>query len=400
LLQYNLNSVKIYIKGHLEFSGNISTINANSEQESVVVTARATQKVDNRKSVTLPMSSLNENLHPYHVLLHNPNIDNPILDENDDNPPYYKGVKVKLGTITEQNWSVWSTVDRTLTANQINDGSFNFKENWSYFWSYVDAKNIISGIQRVFLYIGTSLSQISEDVWNLIGIRGTYQRQFDDILTNDEETVRKQLEEDNPDADSDEIEELLEDELFYYKVGEAPYKEIYITNGQLITKNHYEDRDDGLYNVKDESYNYIGRINESTGATLEKGYVQRVADLEYQKLITTGGNVLPKTSCDFELMLDGYYFYNLSLLTRLNVSNTTTSNIYNANNGFPVSIKTIVINSNSLRVTLRADNTLSTVELEEIEDNYPDENSDEYIQEAEERFALQKIDMSTGEDVE
>ena len=90
------------------------------------------------------------------------------------------------------------------------------------------------------------------------------------------------------------------------------------------------------------------------------------------------GDVLPKTSASIELFIDGYYYYGLSLLTRLNFDNTTTSSIYNSNNGFPVSIKGIEINSSTMKVTLKTTNSFSNMELKEIEENLPDEESDKY----------------------
>ena len=57
----------------------------------------------------------------------------------------------------------------------------------------------------------------------------------------------------------------------------------------------------------------------------------------------------------------------MKLLKRINIVNTTTSNIYKNTNGFPLGIKRISINSNNMQITIDADNLKSTPELEEIE---------------------------------
>ncbi|MCK9543705.1 MAG: hypothetical protein M0R03_16925, partial [Novosphingobium sp.] len=83
-----------------------------------------------------------------------------------------------------------------------------------------------------------------------------------------------------------------------------------------------------------------------------------------------------------DVTLDAYYYYNLKLLTRINIGKTTTSDIYKNNNGFPVAIKTvnIAINTDSrIMVTVQCDNQKSLSELEEIDARYPDEDSDEFV---------------------
>ena len=413
----NNNQVDIYIDGHHEFiSGKISNISTNSETETVSVIAKSSEKKDNRKIINIPLASLNEKLHPYQVLLHNPIIDNfyfnsiqvirgqngkiwtgttwsdniddaivfstfelafqylkyrldyvknnpnsntydnfinksPYVDNYDENPEVYMGVKANLGTITIQNYSLWYNANGTWNAEDIINGDFELLQNWSYFWTMVEAENFLTGVHRTYFYIGTSLGSVSSDLWNLIEVAYYRQRQFDDKIYEN---------------------------IGYYIVGEAPYLEISPKNGRYEPDYHVEDRTNGLYGVHDDGYNYIGGATVSNPTGGKKGYLQKIVDIEYNKLKSVGGEILPKTTCDLEIMLDGYYYYNPSLLTRINITNTTTSDIYKNNNGFPVSIKTIEISSQTMRVSFRTDNSLSAKELKELEGQYPDEDSDEY----------------------
>jgi len=422
------NQVDIYIDGYHEFiNGKVSNISTNSETETVLVVARSSEKPDDRKTINLPLASVNEKLHPYQVLINNPNIQNPYLnslqvirgengqywngsvwvddvenaltfatfalaqtyinninvtnivfhnkspyiDNHDEDPEGYKGIKTQLGTVTIQNYINFYNFNSTSNARQIIDGELELLQNWTYFWTFVNAENFLTGIHKTYFYIGTSLSPISSDMWDLIGANFYYQRQFEDKVYED---------------------------IGYYLIGEAPYKEITVKNGQFVPDYYLEDKPNGLYGVRDASYNYIGSVDKETGVTITKGYAQTIADLEYSKLLSTANTILPKINCDMEIMLDGYYYYNPSLLTRINITNTTTSDIYKDNNGFPVSIKTIEINSKNMRVALRTDNNLSERELKEIENNYPDDA--EYEFEAYSKLKYLKSDPSRDAIVE
>lgn len=340
----NNNTVIIKIKGNTEFTGKIANLTCNSETETVNVIAIGTRPSDKRQTVNIPMSSLNEDLHLYHCLVNNINIDNPYIDPDDENPEYYKGIQVDLGTEIRQNILKYTSFYNTTTlAEKIENGEFNPKQNWSYFW-FAKFENFVTGrIQATLSYLGTSLGSLSTDTWKINGVSYKYQKELEDIET----------------------------ELGVYQVGEAPYDEISVKNGIKITKDKWVDKNDGLYRVKDEGYDYTE-------------YAKRIADLEYQKLLNINGQILPRASVDIMLSVDAYYYYNIGLLTRINVTNTTTSGIYNNTNGFPVAVKNIRIQcstegENSMIVTLTCDNSKSQLELEEIDEQYPDEESDEFI---------------------
>ena len=334
------NAVQIYIKGNLEFTGNVSNINCvfESDQEYVDITAKGTQQTDSRKNIIMSLPSNTSRLGLYDVLIQNPVIDNPIIDPDDENPQFFKGIEVDLGEKIIQSISRYRSFSNTETiATKVENGEFNPKQNWSYFW-FASFKNFVTGIiQGTLRYIGASISSLSNDTWQLLRMAYRYQRQFDDITT----------------------------ELGVYQVGSAPFQVISTRNGIKITKNKWSDKPDGLYREKDAGYNF-------------EDYAKQVADLEFEKIQTINGVVAPKTSASIVLSIDTYYFYDIKLLTRINIDNTTQSGIFKNNQGFPVSVKTVTISSQSMNTSLLTDNLKSDVELQEIDDRYPDEESDEF----------------------
>lgn len=366
----NQNAVIVTIKGRTEFTGKVANIDCKYEKntEYILVTAKSTQTVTSSKNITVSLPSKDKDISIYDVLVQNPVIYNPYIDPTIDTetdaPEFYKGIKVNMGQkITQQQYRgraiEWAYgLEQGENAEKIEDGTFEFKNDMTYFW-LVSVLNYISPVAWAgseYKYIGTSLGAVSADTWYLKGVTYYMQRLFDDKV----------------------------EELGYYEVGEAPFKEISVKNGQFITNKRYEDKPDGLYTVKEESYNYVGNVqdydHDGQFTTIAKGYTQRVADLEYEKLQNINGTILPKTTVAMQLSFDAYQYYNMKLLNRINVDNTTATRIFNNNNGFPVSIKTITINSKSMRVALRTDNTKSKSEMEEIDARYP--NEEDYIQEA------------------
>jgi hypothetical protein len=149
-------------------------------------------------------------------------------------------------------------------------------------------------------------------------------------------------------------------QLGSYKVGSAPYKIVTPSNGKLTQDRYWEDREDGLYDVIP-----AGSFDNTT-------YAQAIADLEYEKIKNINGDILPKTGVSFEMTLDGFLHYNLKLLNRINISNTTQANIFNGNNGFPVAVKTIDIDFGSAKVTLNCDNQKSRKEMLVLDATQPD----------------------------
>ena len=197
-------------------------------------------------------------------------------------------------------------------SEDLIDGSFQPKQNWTYFW-FCKATNFLTGVkQGSTRYVGTSPATITGDLWGLDFTNYRYQREF-----NDKET-----------------------ELGIFQIGSPPYKTITARNGCKLVKSRWVDREDGLYREKDSGYDYVQ-------------YAKDVAQLEFEKLQNVNGSILPITSCDIELMVDGYYYYNPLLLTRINIDNTTTGGIYKNNNGFPVAVKSIEITSRDMRVAFK-----------------------------------------------
>jgi len=334
------NSVQVYIDGNLEFSGNVSNINCTYEtdQEYVDITAKGTQQIESRQNVTLSLPSNSSQLGLYDILIQNPVINNPIIDPNDENPEFFKGIKVDLGTKIEQSTSRFRFFGDTSTlAEDVVNGDFIPTQNRNYFW-FARAENVITGqLFATLRYLGTSIASLTSDIWDILSLSYYNQREFEDIET----------------------------ELGEYTVGDAPFQEVSTRNGILIPVNKYQDKADGLYFSKDAGYNF-------------EDYAKQVAELEYEKIQTINGQIAPKTSATIALSHDAYYFYSLKLLTRINVDNTTQSNIYNNDNGFPVSIKSITLSSASMQVSLSTNNLKSDIELQEIDDRYPDEDSDEF----------------------
>lgn len=391
----NQNEIEIKVKGVSIFNGTISQVEGIGERENehVLVTCIQDQPQEKFNNVILSLASLTERVSLYHIYSDFPRIFNPVIDENDENPVRFKGIQVDLGTEIKQRVSRYTVFDSTGSiAEDIQNGDFIPIQNWTYFWSPTVQKsgvfdiktesnvtqasssspfhslklpafrlptihpftNLASGDTSAihFLYIGTSLSPVSEDLWNLTNAKHRRQRIYED-----EET-----------------------ELGTYTIGSAPFDIINPRNGRKITKFRWVDEDDGLYSIKDASYNY-------------ENFAKKVADLEYQKLLNINGQVLPETSCIFTLTIDAYLFYDLNLLTRINIDNTITSNIYNSNNGFPVAIKSISITSADRKVILECDNLKSSVELEEIDGQFPDDEDQEYIENEKRILIAPKSDM-------
>ena len=151
----------------------------------------------------------------------------------------------------------------------------------------------------------------------------------------------------------------LIDSKFGITFGDAPYKKVSSKSGILTTVTKWEDAPNGLFYHKQQGYNYVN-------------YTNSVGEIEFKKIQNINGSVLPKTKCDIEIFLDGYYYYNIQLLKRINIDQTTQTNIYDGNNGFPVSVKSIHISSKDMKVTLDCTNAWSRLELLELEGQIPD----------------------------
>ena len=333
----NKNAVTIYFNGRLLFTGKIDTLNCQGENDRVTVNAKGDEWSKNTALVNLSLPSINEKLNLYHVLLDDIIIYNPYVDPNEENPEVYLGVKINLGKQeTEKVNRAWSAVSMT----QEEFDNFTPWNGWDYFWNadlkkYYFPNSTYAGnrMGNTYLnrYIGTSLGAFNSDIWALSHIYFFTQYMYENTV----------------------------EELGYYYVGTAPYKEVNARNGKYVSWGGYwQDKSDGLYTVTNKHYDYTG-------------YDRNFADIEYQKMLNINGSMLPLTSASIDLTLDALLFYNLALLTKINIVNTTESNIYNNNNGFPLSIKEVNISSQSMKVNLSVDNKKSIYELDELDKQLP-----------------------------
>jgi len=409
------NALRIEIDGNIEFDGFISQIDADSANESVQVIAfTAEARGNERSTVNLSIPSINEQLNLHHALVHNPTIENPKISADEMNPSFYNGILVDAGWDEIQSVSRWSSFQNTESvAAEVSNGEFIPKQNWTYFW-FATAKNFVTGLEWGTLnYIGTSPTALTGDTWEILGLAFKYQRKFDSkrtrlgtgivyandfkyVYTKDCKAMYNAL---KPHgsltftgttlesyADKPSVYAIMEAKMGYM-LGSAPYKKVSCKSGRLVVADQWEDKPDGLYVHRDESYDY-------------RAYAQKILALEYQKLGNINGDILPKTSADIEIFIDGYYYYQIALLKRLNIDNTTTLGIYKNLNGFPVSVKSIEISSSTMKVNLRCDNQWSRTELLEIDAAYPQEDEDEYLHPETNVLQFTKFDPRTMGDVE
>ena len=421
----NQNAIRIELDGHIEFNGFVNQIDAASDTEHVQLIAFTDDpKSDERSLVNLSIPSINERLTIYHALIHNPTIENPRVLADDLNPSIYKGVFIDSGWDEKQNVSRWTSfLDSAVVAQDVSNGIFIPKQNWTYFW-FAKATNFITGVYWATLnYIGTSPSSLANDTWDITGLSYRYQRKFDStkirlgtgiVYANDfkynynpaavamynalaphdyvtytyttmENVVRSKIHGFST-SDLATVLSIMESNIGS-RLGTAPYRKVSSKCGRLVAVDQWEDKPDGLYVHRDESYDY-------------RAFAQQVLSLEYQKIQNINGTVLPKTSATIELFIDGYYYYNIALLKRLNIDNTTAENIYKNQNGFPVSVKSIEINSGTMKVQLRCDNQWSKTELFEIEANYPQPDDDTFLFPESDKLLFSKFDPRTMGDIE
>lgn len=354
----NQNSVEIKVNDVTIFNGKVSRIKGVYETtEQVEVQCLSEEATVKTNNITMSLPGLNSRLSLYNILMETPDINNPFIDPNNETIPIkYRGIRVNLGQKITQNVLRITDFDSTgAIADAIQAGTFVPIQNWTYFWGPTARKILGAELGQTesiqFEYIGTSLSPVGNDLWDLEIARHRRQRILEDTVT----------------------------ELGTYEVGQAPFNEISLPrSGKLITKFRWVDEGDGFYAVKDASYDF-------------EEFAKRVADTEYQALLNINENEV-ETTCSFTMTVDAFLFYDINLLTRINVDNTTEANIYNNNNGFPVSVKSITINSSDRKVRVDADNIVTE---EELELSFPDEESEEFNQPEQKILIAIKTDMAT-----
>ena len=357
----NSNALQVYINGHLEFDGYIWNIDSSSDTETVKVEAYTTGFARYQTNpVTLSVPSINEKLGIHHVLIDNPRIYNPHVDAFDPNPPVFKGVAAPAGTRTRGGaitTSILEVGDTSIISpnpktpsDALSDGSFIPDQNWTYFW-YPTVENFITGNKYQYEYIGTSLSSVSGDTWEMTKLNYFKQIVLKDTVTQLGTTI--------PPSSEFGYNRYVESARgFYYTLGTAPYKIVGATSGESSSGGYFEDNGYSLTRVIPAGFNYTPYVNE-------------VLSAEYQKLCNINGTILPETSVDMHIFIDTYYYYGIKMLNRMNIDNTITPNIYNKNNGFPVSVKSIEISSSSMTVNLHCDNKWSRQEMINIDYSVP-----------------------------
>ena len=387
----NKNVVTVYIGTRLIFTGKITKIRSVLDREEIEVTAETRKNtqlmiartpspfdfgqgnvlsigVVNTKTVDLPLPILDTQLSLYDILSHTVSLNNPLtLAEADETDMgYYKGIKVNLGT--ERKEIITRGIDYINGWAGVD--AWNPFENFDHFYvinATLDAPFSTVGTQQELInaYIGTSLI-VKDDLWLLGSLHGVivyWQRVYD----------------------------VQETDLGYYYVGTAPYKEISVPNGRFISAYKYEDKADGLYEVKEVSYDY-------------EQYAKDCAQAEYCKLDLYAGN-----SSSINITLDAFLYYNIQMLDKINIVNTKQSGIYKNTNGFPMSIKRITLSSRDMIANLSMDTTKSVMEgwvtavrmiftfIPEAADSYYPEETDKVAKYEEKLF--QKIDPHTIGDV-
>jgi hypothetical protein len=304
----------------------ISEIDCSGDDESVSIIAYANEYNHNVNTLDLSLPTLNTQINLYDIISNQVKIDNPVIDPLDDNSKYYNGVKVDMGTLE-------------IESQYKEDGHLGFfdidtytpDQNYTYFW-FVSGNNFVTKDSFNNVYLGTSLSPASSDTYAISSMGFYKQRLFNNLVTA----------------------------LGFYYLGTAPYKEITSKNGEYISWERWEDKEDGMYVVRNSSYHYIN-------------YAKAVAAAEYSKIKNINGTILPKTSSEISITIDAFCYYNLGLLQRINVINTTQAGIYKNLNGFPVSTKSISIDFGNMIVNLSNTNDFSQGELDTIDDTLPTE---------------------------
>jgi hypothetical protein len=357
----NNNIVTIFIKDLLQFTGRTQKLNCSSSEETIGVFCESEEINKDYNIVTkdLPLTNLNEQIHLYDILLNDITIDNSPTQGAGE----YKGVMINLGKKITERSELWFTQHNVeTTAEKLEDGTFKFIPGYTYFWQVnVNLFNLEGDCSPIgWVYIGTSLAPLSSDLYEIVGADYVYQLILPDL-------------EENMYAIGDN----------YYKIGFPPYKEFSAKNGKKITHVIWEDRKDGIYEVQGTSYDY-------------ENYCKIIASIEFERIKNINGDTLPRTSANIDLTIDGYLYYGLKLLTRLNIVNTTTPDIYKNSKGFPISIKQINIDSGTMKISLSCDNVKSSWELERLY-QYPDEPSEV---EGWEKLMHKKYDLPNQEEID
>lgn len=393
------NQVIIYLDSREIFRGYITNITSNSNSESLNIiasgklnevnikvagshtvsytkkTGYASSKIASypvssygQSIINIPLQTIGKMIDPYEVILNDITFNNDLttLEAGYDIGSGYKGVIVDLGKIVEEHivrgqltLTGWTEVnnwkpDQNKSYFYVFTGKKYLGENRTYstynFLNSTSSLSISSTITLYTLYtnfnhvyIGTTLS-ITDDLYDVDHIDVYWQEIYDN---NEQDYINQTtgaIAEGYPSyttyfkpADGSEIGK------YYAKYGSAPYKEISYANGIYKSVIKYEDRDNGFWETKNINYDYTK-------------YAYEQAKAEYNKLDLYG------TKVRLTLTLDAYFYYNINLLSKINIINTTIANCYKDQSGFPLSVHEINIDSNLMLVTINCDSSKSSLE--------------------------------------
>ncbi len=379
----NQNVVTIKYKGIQLFTGKVTEINAISSTDTIQVSCTGYQQFAAGVSkLTIPISGLNDKRYSYDAILSDVNIQQGALIQNIEQNPIaggllpvgytvakpslapadlYNGVKIWLGMqkreyTTKYTGTVeWDSNGQVHLLNQYGsaqDAVYDPSDYWDEVFYYdIQVEEINedgTAYKKTYTWLGGGLPQgtlksakfYAQTTWTL-------KKKHYNFSTGQYEWIEGI-------------------DLGWYYTGSSPYMEVTSDNGWYTNDSKYVAEGDqelitsysqtslpmvqglkhkslinSLYLVKEPQYNYIG-------------YCKQVATIEYRKLLINKQLNIPEksTTATVSLILDALLYYNIQLLTQINISNTTQADIYNENNGFPLSVKSININTSNCVATL------------------------------------------------
>lgn len=404
----NQNDVVIVYKGKTLFTGKVTEIKGKSENDTIECVCTGYQQwCGGLPQVTIPVSGLTTPRYLYDAVISDVQIKaEELINDIAENPEdggllpstyspvsssksateQYNGVRVHLGyqrieyTYSKSGTIIWvngAPFDSTDLTTEY-DPSEKWDEVFYYDIVVEISPDDAPSYKKTYEWVGGGLPE-----GNMVSAKYYAQTTW---------TLKKQ----HYNSETGEYEWHEGNDLGYYTLGAAPYQDIspsntgsfvsnskYVVEGDTELRKSYEEGLGGmlngvknvslipnLYLVREPNYNYI--------AYAKKFATYQYAQLLHSKAKSTDSNEF-KTSATVSITLDALLYYNIQLLTKINISNTTASNIYNNDNGFPLSVKSISISGETCSATLELNNEKTDTEveaeetaLEEAEPEAPD----------------------------
>jgi hypothetical protein len=368
----NKNAITVSFDGNV-FTGIIDNYKPVSTEEIIQVECVGEIRAVQSNTVNLPLPSVDEQMQFYHIINWSADIKKPTtaydIVETDKygnivyedgypkliNPSFYKGVKINQGTSEIETGYVPNTWMILYGDNPVANpfgftgrdfSKWNPVQGYEYFWQITadcvnpDETSTNYGIKyRTAKYIGKDgaiQGQLGGDLWSAIDYNYLQQKPLVNVIT----------------------------ELGYYYIGSYPFEEVSGTNGKYVAIYHWEDRSDGLYYVKNKNWDNVS-------------YAQSLANARFNQMKTSNGvaansSSYCETNANITITMQAFKYYNIGMLTKINIVNTTQSGIYTNLNGFPVRPKTITLDFSSMTVSLQCDNMLTLLEKKQLEYNVGD----------------------------